>query len=136
MRLAAEQAEIAGFTGLGKTLPGGLRHAPSGFAAAMVDERLALVRDAAGARFDQLELHVLVQVVRISRVRQATAEDLAKRMPGMTPAEVLESPYLLFGTAPEIAAQIQQARERWGFSYFSTFRASSNALAEVIPLLR
>lgn len=136
LRLAARQADIVGFTGLGQTLPDGQRHATTGFAAEKVDERVALVRAAAGERVDGLELNVLLQVVRISTDREATARDLAQRMPGLTPAEILDSPYLLFGTAAEMADQLRQRRERWGFSYFSTFWTNAKALAEVMPLLR
>lgn len=136
LRMAAREADIIGFTGLGKTLEDGQHHAASGFAAAEVDGRVALVREAAGDRFDALELNVLVQVVRITEDRESTAAELATRIPGLTPAEILDTPFILLGTAAEIAAQVRRNRERWGFTYVSTFWQNVPALAEVIPLLR
>ncbi len=136
LRLAAREADIVGFTGLGQTLSDGQRHAASGFAASEVDGRVALVREAAGDRFARLELNVLVQVVRITPDRESAAAEVATRIPGLTPAEILDSPFILLGTAAEIAAQVRQNRERWGFSYLSTFWQNVPAMAEVIPLLR
>lgn len=136
LRLAATGADIVGFTGLGRTLADGQAHATTGFSAASVDGRVALVREAAGHRFVDLELNVLVQMVRPSSDREATARELARRMPGLAAEEVLDSPFLLFGTPEEIAAQLRRGRERWGFTYFSTFWAGAEPLAEVIPLLR
>ena len=61
---------------------------------------------------------------------------MARRLEGLTPAEVLESPYILAGSAEEIAAQLRGHRERWGFRYLSAFWQNVPAMAEVMPLLR
>lgn len=136
LRMAAREADIVGFSGLGKTLADGQRHLATGFSAAAVDGRVALVREAAGTRFAELELNVLVQLVTITTDREALAQDLSGRIAGLTAAEAMDSPFLLFGTAAEIADQVRRNRERWGFSYLSTFWANAPAMAEVIPLLR
>ncbi len=136
LRLGAREADIVGFTGLGRTLPDGQRHEPAGFAAARVAERLALVREAAGERFAALELNALVQLVTVTDDRTATAEAIAKGVPPLTPGDVLDSPFLLVGTAEEMADDLRARRERFGLSYFSFFAPALDAAARVIALLR
>jgi hypothetical protein len=71
------------------------------------------VREAAGERFDQLELAALIwQVVVTDRPRSA-AEDVAPRW-GMTGDQVLASAYFLMGSLPAIVEQVQALRERHG----------------------
>ena len=49
--------------------------------------------------------------------------------------EVLETPFLLFGTVAEIAAQLEERRERFGFSYLTVHAPYMAALAPVIERL-
>ena len=50
--------------------------------------------------------------------------------------EALETPYLLIGTADEIAAQLRRSRERWGFSYVTVHEPYRRAFIPVIERLR
>ncbi len=136
LRLAAREADIVGFTGLGRTLPDGQRHEPAGFAAERVAERLALVREAASDRFEALELNALVQFVTVTDDRAATAEVIAKGVPPLTPGDILGSPFLLLGTPEQMAHDLRARRERFGISYYSFFAPALDAVARVIPLLR
>lgn len=63
LRLAATTADIVGFTGLSCDAEGNLQVRP----AADLEERVAFVRAAAGERFEQLELNLLVQTVEPAR---------------------------------------------------------------------
>lgn len=59
--------------------------------------------------------------------RQAAAEELSTSWE--TPAaSLLDSPYLLFDTADEIAESLQQRRELLGISYISVFDRHWEAL--------
>jgi hypothetical protein len=44
----------------------------------------------------------------------------------------LNSPFLMFGTSDEIAAQVLAARQRFGISYFTARPDSFEAMAKVI----
>jgi hypothetical protein len=61
---------------------------------------------------------VLVQAVVVTRDRRAAAGRLvAERGRSLSAAEALETPFLLIGTESEIADQLRQRRDRFGFSY-------------------
>jgi probable F420-dependent oxidoreductase len=132
LQLAASVADIVGFTGLGRTLPDGQRHATE-WEQSRIDAKVALVRSAAGSRIDQLELNALVQYIEITNDRRASAERVAARIDAEADV-LLRAPYLLIGTVAEIVEQLHRARERWGFSYFVTRDADQTA--QIIDALR
>jgi probable F420-dependent oxidoreductase len=134
LSLAAREADVVGFTGLGFPR-GGSTVDVAGFAPASVDERVQWVRSEAGERFDQLELNVLVQrVVVTDDPRQAAAEMVAER-PGLSVEDALGSPYLLFGTVDRMAEALRAYRERWGFSYFVVHEPMLETFAPVVAKL-
>jgi probable F420-dependent oxidoreductase len=128
---AARHADIVGFTGLGRTLPDGHRHAAR-FQPEVLDDEVALVRRAAGERV--VELNVLVQVVDVTADRQGAAAAIADRVDDLTVDDALATPFLALGTTDEIAEQLAAARDRWGLSYFVVREAE--AFAPVIARLR
>jgi len=128
---AARHADIVGFTGLGRTLPDGHRHAAR-FQPAVLDADVAVVREAAGER--PVELNVLVQVVEITNDRHGAAAAIADRVDDLTLEDALATPFLVLGTHDEIAEQLQDAGDRWGISYFVVREAE--AFEPVIARLR
>ena len=132
LRLAAQQADIVGFTGLGRTRPDGQRHEME-WEAQQIDAKVALVREAAGARLDQLELNVLVQHIDITNDRHAAIAPVAAYTDG-DPDVMLKAPYLLIGSVDEIIEQLHRARDRWGFTYFVT--RSAEPTAQIIAAVR
>lgn len=86
-----------------------------------MDERVGWVRDAAGDHFEQLDLSVLSLVGRVTitheplKAAAAVARELETRT-GLTiePEDVLESPYSLIGSVPDLVGKLRRARERWG----------------------
>ncbi len=130
---AAQHADVIGLSGLGRTLPDGNHHEVR-WAPIRLDEQVAVIREAAGERWEALELNVLVQRVEITRHRRKAAKDLAARIPGLTVEDALETPFLALGTHAEIADQLLAARARWGISYVAARDAS--ALAPVIERIR
>lgn len=107
----------------------------SGWRAAGVEERLRLIREAAGERFAQLEINALVQRVVVTDDRRGAAEELARRWSPLTPAEILASPYVLVGTIEQMVEDLLARRERWGFSYYVTFEPYLDAFAPVAATL-
>ncbi len=83
------------------------------------DEKLQWVRDAAGDRFGQLELNVLVAAAQITGGGPATAAavEATAEMFGQPAETVAEVPLLLIGSPAEIADTLRRRRQRWGFSY-------------------
>jgi probable F420-dependent oxidoreductase len=134
LTLAATEADIVGLSGI-TFAGGGLQRDFSGFRAAGVDERVALVRAAAGARFDQLELNALVQQVIVTENHRSAAEELAQRWKMLSVADILESPFVLLGTVDEIVTQLVARRARWGISYYVVFEPVIDAFAPVVARL-
>jgi probable F420-dependent oxidoreductase len=134
LTLAACEADIVALTGVTFS-QGGTGRDFSGFTAAGTDERLRWIRDVAGDRLAGLELNALIQRVIITDDRLKTAEELARQWPPLTPADVLESPFVLLGTVDEIADALRQRRERWGISYYVVMEPALETFAPVVARL-
>jgi probable F420-dependent oxidoreductase len=134
LTLAAKEADIVGLSGI-TFRNGGAERDLSGWRTAGVDQRIHLVRETAGDRYELLELNALVQTVVVTDNRRRAAEDLARRWPQLSPAEILESPYVLIGTVDQQVENLQARRERWGISYWVIFEPYMDALAPVVAKL-
>lgn len=134
LTLAAKEADIVGLSGT-TFRRGGVQADLSGWKTAAVDERVQLVRDAAGDRYDRLELNALVQRVIVTDDRRQAAEELASRWTQLSPEEILASPYVLVGTVRQLVEDLQARRERWGISYYVIFEPYMDALAPVVAAL-
>ncbi len=136
LTLAAQEADIVGLSGL--TFRGGGAAPPdlSGWKTASVDERVSLVREAAGEdRYARIELNALVQRVVVTDHRRRIAEELTSRWPQLTPDEILQSPYVLIGTIDQLVEDLQARRARWGISYYVVFEPYLDAFAPVVARL-
>jgi probable F420-dependent oxidoreductase len=136
LTVAARHADIIGVAGAyqvaGKP-PGTFRLAT----AAETDERMRFVREQAGERSDRIEWHLLVQAVVPAPDRRAAAADMISRFgTEMSVDEALESPYLLIGSAEQMAEQLLVSRERYGFSYVTVHEPFREAFEPVVERLR
>jgi probable F420-dependent oxidoreductase len=135
LTLAAREADIVGLTGIAFR-HGGKEPDVSDFRAAVVDERVRLVRETAAERFDRLELTALVQRVVVTDDRRKAAEELATgRWARLTPDEILASPYALVGAVDQMVDDLRARRERWSISYVMTHEPFMDALAPVVARL-
>jgi probable F420-dependent oxidoreductase len=134
LALAAKEADIVGLSGITFRHGGGERDL-SGWRTAGVDQRVQLVREAAGDRYELLELNALVQTVVVTDNRRQAAEELARRWTQLSPAEILESPYVLIGTVDQQVEDLQARRERWGISYYVIFEPYMETFAPVVAKL-
>ena len=96
--------------------------------------KLDIIREAAGERFDQLELQVRVHAVVVTDDRQGMAELLAPAL-GISPAAALASPHALAGSADQIADDLLARRDRWGLSYITVSLDALDDLAPVVSML-
>ncbi|MEQ8842443.1 MAG: TIGR03621 family F420-dependent LLM class oxidoreductase [Acidimicrobiales bacterium] len=128
--LAGREADIVG---INLSLASGTIDAAAGASGSptRTDEKVAAIRDAAGARFDSLELQTRIHFVLPSDDRAALIESMA---PGfaLTPTEAAEMPHVLVGTVDEMCDDIRRWRDRWGISYVTW---SADALETMAPVV-
>lgn len=134
LTLAAKEADIVGFSGI-TFRGGGTEPDLSAWKTAAVDERVRLVREAAGDRYDRLELSALVQRVVVTDNPRQAAEELASRWTQLSVEEILQSPYALIGTADHLVEELRRRRDRWGISYYVIFEPYMDAFAPVVARL-
>lgn len=133
LAIAAREADIVG---VNPSLQAGEIGADAALdaSAAATDRKVGWVREAAGERWDDLELNVLVFAAAVTDDRAGMA-DLLAPMFSSTPEEVLESPHVIAGTVEEIAETLQARRERWGFSYIVVQGDAMDGFAPVVARL-
>jgi probable F420-dependent oxidoreductase len=102
--------------------------------AAATDQKVQWIRDAAGDRFEELELNMVVPDLQITSNRRAEAERLVDRY-DLEPEEVLQVPHLWLGTVDEICEDLQTRRDRWGVSYVVVIARDVEAAAPVVSRL-
>ena len=118
--LAGREADIVG---LAPRLLPGVRGDPSSITIAATEEKIGWVREAAGARFDRLELNIypsMSPVVVTDHARPAAsrlANRLAKRTGvEVSPGDLLDSPHIFIGSVDELVDKFRSLRERLGVS--------------------
>jgi len=136
LRMAAEHADIASFGGRIQ-VPGQPFGTLRLLTAQETTQRMELFCSVAGPRLHEIELNAFVLDVQVTDDRRAAAERIVADDPGeMTPEQALDSPFLLIGTEEEIARQILERRERYGFTYFTVQRHHLAALGPSIKRVR
>ncbi len=98
------------------------------------DQRVGWIREAAGDRFDQLELQVLTVVAAITDDRQAMAEVMAPAF-GLEPTAALEVPMVVVGTVQQVCDTLLARRERYGFSSYVFHSEEIEPFAPVVARL-
>jgi probable F420-dependent oxidoreductase len=135
LALAARDADIVGLSGITFRRGGAAPPDLSGWRVSGVDERVQLVREAAGDRYPRLELNALVQRVVVTDDRRRAAEELTSRWAQLTADEFLASPYVLVGTVSQMTDDLLERRERWGISYYVVHEPYLEAFAPVVARL-
>ena len=133
LRLAAREADIVG---LNFNLAGGRIDAsvgPDG-TAEHTAEKVSWIREAAGDRFDDLELQVRVHLAIITDDRDGLAEQLAPGF-GLTPEAALASPHSIAGTVEQIVDDLEAQRDQLGISYIGLSADAMDAMAPVVARL-
>jgi len=114
LRLAAAHADIVGL------LPA-------------FDDKIAVLRSAAGDRFSQLELSALATFTLTTRRRPSTEGLIAQRgWEGIGVEAVWQMPTIYIGSPAQIHEDLQARRERFGLSYLITSDRDLPTLGAVI----
>ncbi|SDC53767.1 LLM class F420-dependent oxidoreductase [Rhodococcus tukisamuensis] len=109
--------------------------------------RVDKIREAAGDRFDDIELNWTITTIVPTDDREAMAEMALAALDNgyppnievdvrLTVEDILNSPYLAFGSYEEIADQIRAVRARTSMSYVGIFPTQMEAFAPVIAELK
>jgi probable F420-dependent oxidoreductase len=100
-----------------------------------LDEKVRWLREGAGERFDDLELNILVFLVNVADGARSELEGTASLF-GVTPEQLVASPYAWVGSVGEVCDDLRAARDRWGTSYFVVQgEAAMEAAAPVVAEL-
>ncbi|GHO65452.1 LLM class F420-dependent oxidoreductase [Ktedonobacter sp. SOSP1-52] len=97
-------------------------------------QKIAWVREAAGERFEHLELSAMIFRVVVTDQREGVAQQVGARF-GLTGEQALSSVQLLIGTTQQIAEVLWERREHFGLSYIVINEEQMDAFAPVITLL-
>ena len=129
LRIAAREAQIVSlvpqFSPTGRPM---LRHATE----SALETRIAAVRDAAGAGFEDLELNIFVGDAGIVGGPQPLSTSLAALLKSAGPAVAGGSPYLLYGTLGQLRESLLRRRERTGVS---SYGIPARAMESFAPLV-
>jgi probable F420-dependent oxidoreductase len=146
LSVAARQADIVQL--MPSNRGGGTGLDPSQFSVPAIEEKIGWIRDAAGARFDEIELSAqLLECVVTDRPEEHLA-DFADRIAAVTERmggaridlgedDLRKSPIVAVGSLDEVCERLVDTRDRFGISYFAApIDAKPEVLAPVIEALR
>jgi probable F420-dependent oxidoreductase len=126
LSMAAFRADIVGLTGQ----PGKARTSDP------LADRVAMIRNAAGSRFAELELNLLVAGVPIDGSGRADLSLARRRLPELADEELGGLPGVFHGSPSDIAETLREYRDRYRVSYFTVMEFHAEHFADVIARLR
>jgi probable F420-dependent oxidoreductase len=133
LSFAARQADIVSINVNLRQGTGGAETAPNA-SPERTREKVAWVKEAAGDRFDELELNALIGFVMITDDRAGIVEAMAPHF-GISTDDALHIPLALLGTLEEMSEELQWRRHEYGISYWSIEADSWEALGPVVSSL-
>jgi probable F420-dependent oxidoreductase len=117
LTIAARHAEIVSINVNLRAGTGGIESAPNATPEA-TRRKVAWVREAAGDRFEDIELNTLIGFAMITDDARKIAESMAPGF-GIDPDDALHVPLALLGTIDEMVEELQWRRREYGISYYS-----------------
>ncbi|WP_262061855.1 LLM class F420-dependent oxidoreductase [Streptomyces sp. STR69] len=135
LRLTAEHADIAAFTGA-RLVPGDTEGKLAPVDSTEFGQRVARYREFAAERAEPAELNLLIQMVAVTDDPAEALRPLLDRRPDLTLEQVLDLPVMLVGTLDHIATKLRALRDGYGFSYLTVLEPYLEAFAPVVEELR
>ena len=130
LRFAAREAQIVAIDP--RALPQGGSD-PNDITAAAVDRKIGWIREAAAARWGELEINIgLFDVDPEFRTRSGAPPP---RNRGISEEELEASPHYLVGDEDEMVETLLARRERWGISYYAMRRSHLARIGGVVARL-
>src|SRR5580658_8200351 len=96
--------------------------------------KIGWVKEAAGSRFDEIELNTLIGFVMVTDDRQSVVDAMAPAL-GIDPTDALHIPLALIGTIDEMVEELEWRRQEYGITYFSVESDAWEALVPVVARL-
>lgn len=135
LSIAAREADIIGILPIALT-SGTISGEPAERSAETVAQKVEWIRQAAGERFDEIELSMIVSVEMTHNWRQSAERIVRERgWGGISAEQVMEMPSMLIGSKDQIVEKIQLLRERYAFSYFIISDESLETFAPIAAQL-
>jgi len=133
LSIAAREADIVG---INATMSAGVvgREAFDTMTAEAVEGKVNIVREAAGDRWNEIEMNIRAFLVNITPDTAGAADGIG-RMIGVTPDEVLATPFALVGPPEKLVDDLLARRDRWGFSYVIVGGDDIESFAPVVGAL-
>ncbi|MFN8023034.1 MAG: TIGR03621 family F420-dependent LLM class oxidoreductase [Acidimicrobiales bacterium] len=97
-------------------------------------QKLQWVRDAAGDRFDEIELEIGAYFIAVTDDRDAAASAMAGRF-GVSTADILAHPHALIGSVEQICETLEERRARLGISNICVAQRHLDEFAPVVARL-
>ena len=140
LKLAAREADIVGLNPAKKSNAAWEDQNLPDATEAATDRKIGWIRDAAGDRYADLELSIVVPFVLVTDDREGTASAIASSLPRDPDADlsaegVLASPHVLIGSVPQICDTLRARRERWDLSYYVFNDDSIDTVAPIVAEL-
>ncbi|HLZ64119.1 MAG TPA: TIGR03621 family F420-dependent LLM class oxidoreductase [Ktedonosporobacter sp.] len=132
LSLAAREASIVGL--VLKALPDGSNLDLTDGTSAATMQKIQWIRQAAGERFDDLELNILIFAAIVSEDHSQAIQRIAQRLK-TTEEQVAENSHCLIGTVNQICETLQERREKYGISYITIFEQNLETFAPVVARL-
>jgi probable F420-dependent oxidoreductase len=135
LQLSAREADIAGLEHRvkdGADTFDAFEHSEAALA-----QKVAFLREAAGARFAAIELNHGIRKIIITEDRQQAAEQRARERAAtrVTAEQILDDPYLFIGTIEYLVETLQRRREQYGISYLHVPFQDIDVFAPVVARL-
>ena len=121
---------------------------PSQFSAPAIEEKVSWIRDAAGSRFEEIELSAQLLECCVTDGPEEHLSDLADRIATVTERmgggridlghdDLRKSPIVAVGPIDEVCERLIDTRDRFGITYFAApIDAKPEVLAPIIEALR
>lgn len=131
--LAAREANIVGLMSGPITSGEPTDDDPAAYSPERYMQKIEWLREAAGPRFTQLELSLITTPV-VTNNRHQGAEQVAQKRgwSGVSLEEIFKMPNLFIGSPEQIAEQMLERRERFGFSYYMII---DRVMEDCVPLV-
>jgi probable F420-dependent oxidoreductase len=131
LKLAAREADIVGLT------PGfdaGGRVIVGQATETAVDEKIRLIREAAGERFEQLEINLWLAYAGLVGSGNSILGSAAAAA-AWSATSVYGSPFVLYGTLSSVRERLLRRRDKLGISYYTVPGRSMESMAPLVEAL-
>ena len=141
LKFASQEADIIGINPVTKSNAAWAEQNIADASADATDRKIGWIREAAGDRYDDIELQIVVPFVVLTDDREGTAAAISAALPADDPnvdlsaGNVLSSPHVLIGNETQICDTIMERRDRWDFSYYVFNDDSLDVVAPIVDRL-